>query len=130
MAKMKHYQKKGGCRRVRCKSITNQAACEILGVDCRQFIGKTIEEAFPPLVNTEVPERYRRACSEGVPWQTEQIDYEDEQIKGAYEVNAFQTAPGMMATMFRDITDRKQYEEELQSTRALLETAIDQSPSG
>jgi len=47
----------------------NQAASDILGVDCSQYIGKTIEEAFPPLAETEVPDRYRQACLEGIPWQ-------------------------------------------------------------
>ncbi len=34
----------------------NPAANDILQVDCKQFIGKTIEEAFPPLAETEIPE--------------------------------------------------------------------------
>ena len=37
----------------------NQAANDILKVDCRQFIGKNFEEAFPPLAGTELPARYR-----------------------------------------------------------------------
>ncbi len=88
----------------------NPAADTILGIDNKRFIGKTIQEAFPPLVNTEVPERYRLACKKGEPWHTEQIDYEDEQIKGAFEVYAFQTAPDMMATLFVDISERKKTE--------------------
>ena len=39
----------------------NPAADDILGVDNSQFIGKTIEAAFPALAETEVPERYRKA---------------------------------------------------------------------
>lgn len=45
----------------------NPAADKILGVDCSQFIGKTIEEAFPPLAKTEIPEMYRRVASTGTP---------------------------------------------------------------
>ncbi len=47
-------------------SGSNPAADEILGVDNSIFVGKTIEEAFPPLVNTEVPERYKIAAEKGV----------------------------------------------------------------
>jgi PAS domain S-box-containing protein len=81
----------------------NQAADRILQVDNSQFIGKTIEEAFPPLTQTEIPKRYREAASLGKFWQTDQVVYEDNVIKGAYEVYAFQTAPGRMVAMFLDI---------------------------
>jgi len=88
----------------------NPAADTILGISNAQFIGKTIEEAFPPLAQTEVPRRYREAAAAGTVWRTEQITYKDNQISGAFEVTAFQTTPGAMAAMFQDVTSRKQAE--------------------
>ncbi len=85
----------------------NPAANQVVGVDCQQFIGKTLEEAFPPLAELEVPQRYREAAARGTPWFSEQIDYQDGAISGAYEVWAFQTKPGQVAVIFNDITDRK-----------------------
>jgi len=108
----------------------NPAADAILGIDNKQFVGKTIEEAFPPLAITEVPERYCRACAQGETWQTEQIEYQDKQIKGAYEIHAFQTAPGTMAAMFRDITKRKQIEEELKKSESFLQNIFDAIQDG
>ena len=90
----------------------NPAADKILGVDNSQFIGKTIEEAFPPLKNTEAPSKYKEIAKNGGTWKTEQIEYEDNRIKGAYEVYAFQTSPGSMAAKFMDTTERKKAEEE------------------
>ncbi len=84
----------------------NPAADQLLAVDNSQFIGKTIELAFPPLRATEVPFRYKRAAEIGETWRTEQLAYEDDQIKGAFEVYAFQTSPGNMAAFFLDVTDR------------------------
>jgi len=92
-------------------SGANPAADKILGVDNSQFIGKTIEEAFPPLMETEVPERYRLAAAQGESWQTEQITYQNNQIAGAFEVHAFQTSPGKMVALFNEITERKRAED-------------------
>ncbi len=89
----------------------NPAANRILGIDNQQFIGKTIEEAFPPLINTEVPKRYSLAAQKGESWHTDQIDYEKGKVKGAFEVHAFQTSPGKMTAMFLDVTKQKQVEE-------------------
>jgi PAS domain S-box-containing protein len=94
----------------------NPAADSILGVNNNLFVGKTIEEAFPPLAETEIPERYRAVCIDGKPWQTEQVEYDYEGIKGAFEVYAFQTSPGKMAVMFRDVTERKRTEEALRKS--------------
>ncbi|MHC5055235.1 MAG: PAS domain S-box protein [Planctomycetota bacterium] len=85
----------------------NPAADRILGVENSQFVGRTIEEAFPPLVESEVPERYRRAAAAGEGWQTSQFAYEYGEISGAYDVFAFQTSPGRMAAFFLDVTERE-----------------------
>jgi PAS domain S-box-containing protein len=91
----------------------NPAADRILGVDNNRFVGKTIEEAFPALASTEIPDRYRKAAAEGIPWDTEQVVYDGGEIRGAYEVHAFRTGPGAMATVFSDITGRKRAMERL-----------------
>lgn len=102
----------------------NPSADALLGVENSQFIGKTIEEAFPPLKDTEVPERYRLAAGKGIPWETEQIAYEDDKIAGAFEVHAFQTSPGRMVTTFLEITERKRAEEEIKKLNEELEQRV------
>ena len=69
----------------------NPAADTILGVDHRPFVGQTIEEAFPSLAGTEIPNAYRRAASEGLPWHDESVVYSDGRVAGAFLVHAFQT---------------------------------------
>ena len=92
----------------------NPAADKILGVDNSAFVGKTIEEAFPPLIETEVPHQYREVAKNGGTWRTEQISYKDNRISGAFEVVAFQFASQKMAAMFFDSTERKKAEERIQ----------------
>jgi PAS domain S-box-containing protein len=98
----------------------NRAADAILGVDNSQFIGKTIAEAFPPLLATDVPERYRRAARLGEPWHTQVVQYDDQRISGAYEVYAFQTSAGSMAALFLDIGPRLRAEQEKARLEARL----------
>jgi|GEM_PF-5848445 len=84
----------------------NPAADKILKVDNKQFVGKTIEQAFPPLAKTIVPDRYKQVIKDGKPWRAEQVTYQDGKISGVYEVYAFQISPSRMAAMFSDITKR------------------------
>ncbi len=105
----------------------NPAASKLLGIDNSQFIGKTIGEAFPPLLQTEVPKRYSDAAEHGITWTTEQVSYEDEKIAGAFEVIAFQTKPGSMVAIFDDITERKKAEDELTKSEELFRVLADTS---
>jgi len=85
-------------------SGANPAADKLLKVDNRQYVGMTLEEAFPPLAATEIPTRYREVCLTGEPWICAQVRFEHGPIKGCFQVHAFQTGPKMMATMFADIS--------------------------
>jgi signal transduction histidine kinase len=101
---------------------SNPASDRTLGAPVSVLVGRTIEEAFPGLAGTDVPARYRRICAEGGSW-TSEVAYDDGRIRGVYEVHAFGTAPGMMAVMFLDMTERRKAEEE----RRRLEEHLRQS---
>lgn len=101
----------------------NRAADRILNTSCRQFIGLTIQEAFPPLAETELPEAYCEVARAGRAFEKELVNYDHGEIAGAFEVAAFQTAPGRMAVMFRDITGRKRAEMELLQAKEEAEEA-------
>ncbi|MCC6490844.1 MAG: hypothetical protein IT364_25380, partial [Candidatus Hydrogenedentes bacterium] len=88
----------------------NEAADAILGVEHQNRVGQTIEEAFPALIGTEVPERYREVALTGIPWQTERVEYRDNEIVGAFEVFVFQPAPNHVTALFLEIGERKREE--------------------
>jgi PAS domain S-box-containing protein len=109
-------------------SGANPAADRILNLDNSQFIGKTIEAAFPPLTATEIPEAYRRAVKTGIPWHNEHINYQDDKITGAFETNAFQIGPQQMGAIFQDITIRKQSEAAIKSSEARFRSFFEHAP--
>lgn len=96
----------------------NKTADKMLGVDNSLFVGKTIEEAFPPLSQTPIPEIYRNVARTGESWSTEQVDYDDKRIRGAYQVSAFRFMPMAVTVMFLDISERKRAEQELQASES------------
>jgi PAS domain S-box-containing protein len=107
---------------------SNHAAEIILGVDHSQFIGKPLDELFPALFKTDVPERYRDACRNGTAWRWDQIQYEDVRVSGAFEVHAFQTAPGRMAAMFFDVTERRRAQAAVEQSERRFRALFEASP--
>ncbi len=91
----------------------NPAADRTIGVSHQCLLGKTIEQAFPPLAGTEVPNMYRRVAKGEIGPQSFEIPYRDERFTGFYDVHVFRTGPGIIAVAFTDIQERKQAEEKL-----------------
>jgi PAS domain S-box-containing protein len=108
----------------------NKAADHILGIHHDDLIGKTIEEAFPSLAATDVPIQYKKIAVSGKGWEAEQINYHDQQISGVFQVYAFQTAPGKMAAVFRDITEKKKAEISVQESEQKLRMLFDNMAQG
>jgi PAS domain S-box-containing protein len=99
----------------------NPGSDRLLQTHHQQFLGKTLEEAFPSLVGTEIPQRYRDVASTGVGWHSDQVQFGDAQTGWSYEVHAFQILPGHMAAIFADITERKRAERSLRFMQFALE---------
>jgi PAS domain S-box-containing protein len=101
----------------------NRAADRILKVDHHAIVGKTIEEAWPGLVGTPIPETYKKVATGGEVYRENAIQYESGDIHGAFEIHAFQTGGNRMAVFFRDVTERKRAESELLLAKKKAEDA-------
>lgn len=86
----------------------NRTAFEILGIDHRQLIGKTIEQAFPGIDQTEIPSVYKRVAAEGNKYHAQQIEFQYGEIDGTYEIHGVQLAQNRMVAFFSDITELAQ----------------------
>ena len=94
---------------------TNEAADDLLGVECRKRIGMKITDAFPALEDTDLPKHFHKAASLGVPYHTRDTHYDDGEISGVYEVNVFQAGLNRMVVMFLDVTDQIKAEESIRN---------------
>jgi PAS domain S-box-containing protein/putative nucleotidyltransferase with HDIG domain len=103
----------------------NPAAAEILGVDTDRFVGETIEEAFPALTDTDIPDAYRRVADGGDPWLAEEVAYDEQGISGAFEVHAFRIGRRRMVAAFLDVTQRTRDREELKQYRDELVSQVE-----
>jgi putative nucleotidyltransferase with HDIG domain len=83
----------------------NRSADRILKVDTRQFIGKTIEEAFPAIAATSLPGLCRSTVRDGIPRHVGPLSYEENGINGSFELDLVQLGPDRLVLFFRDITE-------------------------
>ena len=103
---------------------SNEAANAILGVNFSVSTGKTIEEVFPELASTSLPDEYRRICKNGGTYHGDNFEYHDAHVGGLYEFDAFRTSPGNVAVAFTNVTERKQAEDALRQGEQRRELAL------
>jgi PAS domain S-box-containing protein len=108
----------------------NPAADIILNQDHLKIAGKKIEEAFPLLVGSEAPQKFKEAALGNKTWITEKLKLNGLSGSLAFEVKAFQTAKGKMVAIFADISKRFEAEEQLRESRQLFETLARMAPVG
>ena len=107
----------------------NSAANKILGIDHELLINKKIEDAFPNLTQTDIPEIYKRIAKSGNYIENKIVDYEDIRVQGAFDVSAIQIEEGKIAAFFSDITEKRKAFDELEKSelkfKSLFEFAND-----
>lgn len=91
----------------------NPAADRILCRDHAALVGLSIEEAFPGLAETEIPERYRQVVRSGIPFVQEDVPYQEGGTERVYEVSAFRFGPAEVAVQFVEVTRHRVLEREL-----------------
>lgn len=91
----------------------NPSAERIIGISHKNLIGKTLEEAFPNLAQTEVPEMYRKIARREIDNQSFEIPYTDNRFTGYYSVKVYATQTHSIAVDFIDISERKKLEFDL-----------------
>jgi len=107
----------------------NHAADKILNRNHNQLIGMTVEEIFPTLAPTGVPEAYRRVVETGERYDADQVQVEREGVWCTFEIHAFLFGPNLVGVFFQDVTEKKRTENALRASeekfRNLVENMLD-----
>ncbi|MBN2236285.1 MAG: PAS domain S-box protein, partial [Bacteroidales bacterium] len=109
-------------------SGSNPSADRIIGIKHELLSGKTIEEAFPNLANTFVPDLYAKVAKGEKPSTNFEIEYTDDNAKGYFEVSVYQTIENAVAVEFSDISERKHAENLIKQSEEKYRTLIDFAP--
>ncbi len=106
----------------------NPAADTMLGIPHAPLIGKSINEAFPNLEPTGIPEMYKKVATGEIGLQSFEVPYQDERFSGYYSVHVFRTGSRSIAVDFSDITNRRQTEEALKRSEIEYRDTLDSLP--
>jgi len=93
----------------------NPAADRTLGIEHAPLIGKTIGEAFPEMVGTQLPDLCAKVAAKDLGMQVFENVFQTGNKTRVYDVSMFSTGQGMMTVAFTDITARKQAQTELEA---------------
>jgi PAS domain S-box-containing protein len=103
---------------------SNPAADRKTGISNILLYGKTVEQAFPNLVGTQVPETYKRVACGELGTQSFEMPYDDQRVSGFFAVSVFRTGPGTLVVAFQDISERVRIEKELKTSQNELEVRV------
>ena len=105
----------------------NRAAKEITGgnkggMPLEEYIGKTLAEAFPTLMETELPDKYVAAMETGQPQELGSLRYgEAPLIEAVFRIQVIRVTEDMIAIAYENITERVRAEEGRDATLRELE---------
>ncbi len=103
----------------------NRRTAPLLGPRGPGLIGLSIEEAFPDLVGTPIPAGFREVATTGKAREWDGIPYDQDGVRGIFEVHAIPTGPGRLAVFFRDVTAERKAKEDLRQQAAKLQAILD-----
>ncbi|RQG94448.1 PAS domain-containing protein [Natrarchaeobius chitinivorans] len=102
-------------------TYVNDRAAEFLGVDAEELVGKNLWEVFPRVRGTPFETNYRKAMETG---NSVSVEAYYEPHDTWYEEHVHPSETGI-SIYFRDISERKAYEQQLTKYETIVETVND-----
>ncbi|MCZ6594621.1 MAG: PAS domain S-box protein, partial [Bacteroidetes bacterium] len=105
----------------------NSTAEKIIQKSKGEIFGKLVKHDVFPHSNVELLLLHEKVCRTG---QSERIETHSKIVGRYFDVSIFQFAKNKTATIFKDITELKQAEEQLKQSEARFRTMTESSPFG
>jgi len=104
----------------------NNRAEEVLGRSAEDLLHENVWEVFPEAVGSTFQEQYEHALE-----TQESVSFEEyyPPLETWFEVTAYPSADGL-SVYFRDVTERKAHERELERSQQRYRTLVDHFPNG
>ncbi len=96
-------------------TFANSRAEALLECSEEDLLGRSIWEAFPQTMGTELESKYRQAIESG---KSVQLKYHDQVLERWFSITAYPSDEGL-AVYFQDITERVSIEEQLRQSQRL-----------
>jgi len=102
----------------------NQSAEKIDEIKREDVIGRKVTEVFPGMVEFGIFEVFQRVWKTGKPEKYPVSFYRDERIEGWRENYVYKLPSGDIVAVYDDLTEIKQYEEELEKNQIRLKSLV------
>lgn len=106
----------------------NPAAEKFTGLHLADCKGREFNELWPQARQAGLTHEYIKVMQTGKPFETEDLNYQDNRLSGAFRIRAFKLAGERLAVAFENITERKKAEEELKANQEKLSLMIELAP--
>jgi len=101
----------------------NPAAARFTGKEMRDLIGKNFDAIWPAAKAEGITDRFLEVMQSGRMYETEDLQYKDEQLVGAFRIRAFALPGSRLAVAFEDISKLKSSEAEKEKIGSQLQQA-------
>ena len=105
-------------------SVEPSAPIVVSTVEHHSLLGKTLEQAFPNLTGSGIPEMFRAVAKGELKTQSFDMRYDGENIGAYFEVHVFRTSPRTIVVAFMNINHRVEAEDRLKKNQDELEAQV------
>ncbi len=91
----------------------NPEAEKLTGKNVEEWLGRDFDEIWPEAKDSGITQSFRKVLETGEIFESEELSYEDNKLKGFFRVRAFPMAGGRLGVAFENVTEYKRAEEAL-----------------
>jgi two-component system CheB/CheR fusion protein len=109
---------------------SNPEAEKMTGISAREWGGKPFDQIWPEAKKQGLTRKFMDVLRTGEIYSTEELQYEDQRVKGGFSIQAFQIPGNRLAVSFEDITSRLLNQEKLRKSEERYRSLFEKMAAG